>query len=80
MLSWRTNEEKLLCLKYFGRIFSENSLTFLTIKAVPSLFHEIISECTGFWKVRNADKNLNSTSRISYVLTKKAGTFDLGLK
>ena len=48
MLSCRTKEEKLLCLKYLGRIFSANSLMLYTIKAVPSLFHEITSECAVF--------------------------------
>ncbi len=44
LFTWRTNEAKLLCLKYLGKISSENSLTFLTIKAVPSLFQLIMSE------------------------------------
>ena len=42
-LTCLTNEAKLLCLKYFGRILSENSVTFFTIKAFPSLFQHAIS-------------------------------------
>lgn len=32
MLSWRTKELKLLCLKLFGSTFSAKLLEFLTIK------------------------------------------------
>lgn len=47
-LTYLTNEAILLCLKYFGRIFSAKSLVFFTINASPSSFQEIISLYSSF--------------------------------
>ena len=41
MLSWRTKDEKLLCLKWDPRIVRENSPTLETTKDVPSDVHEM---------------------------------------
>ncbi len=47
MLSYLTKDEKLLCLKYFGKILSENSLTYLTIKPFPYSFQQTIDTNSG---------------------------------
>ena len=47
MLSWRTNEEKLLCLKYLGRTFSANSFDRFTTKPVPAGFQKTVALLAG---------------------------------
>ncbi len=39
MLSWRTKEENLLCLKYLGSIYFINFSLSLTMKQLPSSVH-----------------------------------------
>ena len=60
MLSWRTKEEKLLCLKYLGRRSRANSAGRHTTKAVPESFHEMVSSVLG-------------SSTIAYVFVKNGG-------
>ena len=55
MLSWRTKEENLLCLKYFGKISFENLSLFLTIKQFPSSVHSTISQCFLSWSYSKTD-------------------------
>ena len=47
MLSWRTNDEKLLCLKYLGRTFSANSFDLFTTKPVPEGFQNTVALLMG---------------------------------
>lgn len=47
MLSWRTNDEKLLCLKCLGRRSRANSAGRHTTNAVPVSFQEIVSSVVG---------------------------------
>lgn len=62
MFSYLTNDEKLLCLKYWGNIVLQNALSFLIEKPMPSYFYHFIMESvSGFWT-------------ISYSFTKKFGT------
>ncbi len=42
MLSWRTKEENLLCLKYLGSIYFMNFSLSLTMKQLPSSVHSTI--------------------------------------
>ena len=49
ILSWRTNEEKLLCLKYRGRTFSANSFDLLTIKPFPEGFQKTVALFSVFY-------------------------------
>lgn len=46
-MSWRTNEEKLLCLKCLGRRSRANSAGRHTTNAVPVSFQEIVSSVVG---------------------------------
>ena len=48
MFSYRTNEEKLLCLKYLGRILSANSLELYTTNPLPSWFQFTTAWLDGF--------------------------------
>ena len=60
MLSWRTKEEKLLCLKCLGRRSRANSAGRHTTKAVPVSFHEMVSSVLG-------------SSTIAYVFVRNGG-------
>ena len=51
MFSWRTNDEKLLCLKNCGRILSANSFGFLTMKPSPYSFQQMILSLTGSYLI-----------------------------
>lgn len=46
-MSWRTNDEKLLCLKCLGRRSRANSAGRHTTNAVPVSFQEIVSSVVG---------------------------------
>lgn len=43
MFNWRTNELKLLCLKYFGNTCSAKVFEFLTMKPSPFWFQKTVS-------------------------------------
>jgi hypothetical protein len=60
VLSWRTKEEKLLCLKCLGRRSRANSAGRHTTKAVPVSFQEMVSSVLG-------------SSTIAYVLVRNGG-------
>ena len=60
MLSWRTKEAKLLCLKFLGRRSRSNSARRHTTNAVPDSFQEMVSSVSG-------------SSTIAYVLVRNGG-------
>lgn len=63
VFSWRTKLEKLLCLKFLGRILLANSKGSHTTKLCPPAAHEIMESKAG-------------SSTISYVFERNGGTED----
>jgi hypothetical protein len=51
VLSWRTKEEKLACLKHLGRRSRENSAGFQTTKLAVMLRFELGEEAQGVVEV-----------------------------
>jgi len=47
--TYLTKEEKLECLKYKGKAYSANTVTFFTVNELPPLFQETISINSSFF-------------------------------